>query len=177
MQLLNKISRLSLTLTTTLTLLVVQNVTGQANRDTPFYVDNINYDPNIPRPETVIGHPLGHRIARNDLLVQYLRTIAELTPRITVETMAYTHEGRPILALTITSPENHARIDAIKASHVALSDPNSGQEVDNDMPIITWLNYGVHGAEVSSTDSSMAVAYHLAAAPVSYTHLTLPTKA
>ena len=37
-------------------------------------------------------------------------------------------------------------------------------EVAEDMPVITWLNYGVHGAEVSSTDSSMAVAYHLAAA-------------
>ena len=164
MQLLIRISRLGLTLATTLTLLAAQNVTAQASRDAPFYVDNINYDPNIPRPETVIGHPLGHRIARNDLLVQYLRAVAELTPRITVETMAYTHEGRPILALTITSPENHAQIDGIKAAHVALSDPASDQEVNNDMPIITWLNYGVHGAEVSSTDSSMAVAYHLAAA-------------
>ena len=164
MQLLIRISRLGLALATTLTLLVAPNVTAQVSRDTPFYVDSINYDPNIPRPETVIGHPLGHRIARNDLLVQYLRIIAELTPRITVETMAYTHEGRPILALTITSPENHTRIDTIKAAHVALSDPTSRQEVDNDMPIITWLNYGVHGAEVSSTDSSMAVAYHLAAA-------------
>ena len=137
MQLLIRISRLGLALATTLTLLVAQNVTAQVSRDTPFYVDSINYDPNIPRPETVIGHPLGHRIARNDLLVQYLRNIAELTPRITVETMAYTHEGRPILALTITSPENHARIDTIKAAHVALSDPTSRQEVDNDMPIIT----------------------------------------
>ena len=90
--------------------------------------------------------------------------IANLSPRITVEDIALTHEGRPILGLTITSPENHARIDEIKAAHVALSDPESAQEVSEDMPVITWLNYGVHGAEVSSTDSSMAVAYHLAAA-------------
>ena len=136
----------------------------QVERDTPFYVPGLSFNPDIPRPETVIGHPLGHRIARNDLLVQYLRTIAELSPRITVEDIAYTHEGRPILGLTITSAENHARIDEIKAAHVALSDPQSAQEVDPDMPVVTWLNYGVHGAEVSSTDSSMAVAYHLAAA-------------
>ena len=139
-------------------------VFAQPQRDTPFYVDTISYDPAIPLPESVVGHPLGHRIARNDLLVQYLRRLAELSPRITVETMALTHERRPILALTITSPENHARIDEIKAAHVALSDPDSDQEVSAGMPVITWLNYGVHGAEVSSTDSSMAVAYHLAAA-------------
>jgi len=139
-------------------------VSAQTSRDTPFYVEGISYDSSIPRPESVIGHPLGHRIARNDLLVQYMRTIAEISDRITVETIAHTHEGRPILALTITTPENHARIDAIKAAHVALNDPESDQEVSADMPVVTWLNYGVHGAEVSSTDSSMAVAYHLAAA-------------
>ena len=136
----------------------------QVERADPFFADGVSYDPSIPRPETVIGHPLGHRIARNDLLVAYMRTIANLSPRITVEDIALTHEGRPILGLTITSPENHARIDEIKAAHVALSDPESAQEVSEDMPVITWLNYGVHGAEVSSTDSSMAVAYHLAAA-------------
>lgn len=133
-------------------------------RATPFYPPGIDFDPDIPRPESVIGHPLGERIARNDLLVRYLRMLAEMSPRITVEDIAYTHEGRPILGLTITSPENHQRLDAIKAAHVALSDPGSAQEVDADMPVVTWLNYGVHGAEVSSTDSSMAVAYHLAAA-------------
>ena len=133
-------------------------------RATPFYPPEIDYDPDIPRPESVIGHPLGERIARNDLLVRYLRMLAEISPRITVEDIAYTHEGRPILGLTITSPENHQRIDAIKAAHVALSDPASDREVDPDMPVVTWLNYGVHGAEVSSTDSSMAVAWHLAAA-------------
>ena len=149
---------------TGLALFALSSNAQQVERADPFFADGGSYDPNIPRPETVIGHPLGHRIARNDLLVAYMRTIANLSPRITVEDIALTHEGRPILGLTITSPENHARIDEIKAAHVALSDPESAQEVSEDMPVITWLNYGVHGAEVSSTDSSMAVAYHLAAA-------------
>lgn len=157
------------TLFTYFSLLVLASFTllaqgQQVDRDTPFYPPEITFDPDIPRPESVIGHPLGHRIARNDLLVQYMRRLAELSPRISAEEIAYTHEGRPILGLTITSPANHARIDEIRAAHVALSDPQSSQEVSEDMPIVTWLNYGVHGAEVSSTDSSMAVAYHLAAA-------------
>lgn len=136
----------------------------QVARDAPFYPPETAFDPAVPRPESVIGHPLGHRIARNDLLVRYMRGLAELSPRIAVEDIARTHEGRPILALTITSPANHRRIDEIRAAHTALSDAGSDQEVEPDMPVVTWLNYGVHGAEVSSTDSSMAVAYHLAAA-------------
>ncbi|MED5411300.1 MAG: M14 family zinc carboxypeptidase [Pseudomonadota bacterium] len=156
-------------------LMVFAHSTGIAQefRDTPFYVEGITYDSAIPRPESIIGHPLGHRIARNDLLVQYMLTIAEISDRITVETIAHTHEGRPILALTITAPENHNRIDEIKAAHLALNDPESDQEVAADMPVVTWLNYGVHGAEVSSTDSSMAVAYHLAAAQDSTIEETL----
>ena len=156
-------------------LIVLAYSTGvaQESRDTPFYVEGITYDSEIPRPESIIGHPLGHRIARNDLLVQYMRTIAEISDRITGETIAHTHEGRPILALTITTPENHSRIDEIKAAHLALNDPASDQEVTADMPVVTWLNYGVHGAEVSSTDSSMAVAYHLAAAQGSAMEETL----
>ncbi|MBT8147945.1 MAG: peptidase [Gammaproteobacteria bacterium] len=142
----------------------VGQVNGQTDRTAPFYVDTVQFDESIPRPESVIGHPLGHRITRNDLLVQYLRNLAELSPRISQEVIAHTHEGRPILGLTITSPANHARIDEIRQAHLALNDPDSDQEVTDDMPVITWLNYGVHGAEVSSTDSSMAVAYHLAAA-------------
>ena len=140
------------------------DASAQVYRDTPFYVEGITYDLSIPLPESIIGHPLGHRIARNDLLVQYMRTVAEMSDRITIETIAHSHEGRPILALTITSPENHRRIDEIKVAHLALNDPESSQEVTADMPVVTWLNYGVHGAEVSSTDSSMAVTYHLAAA-------------
>jgi hypothetical protein len=137
---------------------------SQVARDTPFYSDSVSFDQTIPRPEEIIGHPLGHRIARNDLLVRYMETLAEISPRVSSEVIAYTHERRPIIGLTITSPENHNRIDEIRAAHVALSDPNSSQELQDDMPVVTWLNYGVHGAEVSSTDSSMAVAYHLAAA-------------
>ena len=137
------------------------------------YPDDISYNPSIPRPEEIIGHPLGHRLTRNDLLVSYMRQLADVSDRVNVETIAKTHEGRDILMLTISLPENLARIDEIKAAHVALSDPSSDQVVTDDMPVVTWLNYGVHGAEVSSTDSSMAVAYYLAAAQGDYIEETL----
>lgn len=146
---------------------------AEIDRGKDIFPTDVNYNPNIPRPADIIGHPLGHRVARHDLLVEYMRTLGEKSDRVMVETIAKTHEGRDILMLTISSPENLARIDDIKAVHVALSDPNSNQEISDDMPVVTWLNYGVHGAEVSSADSSMAVAYHLAAAESDYMQETL----
>lgn len=137
---------------------------AQDNQHDSFYPNEVSYNSAIPLPDDIIGHSLGHRVARHDLLLKYMRTLAEVSNRVNVETIAKTHEGRDILMLTVSSSENLARIDEIKAAHVALSDPNSTQEIAEDMPVVTWLNYGVHGAEVSSTDSSMAVAYHLAAA-------------
>ena len=121
----------------------------QVERADPFFADGGSYDPSIPRPETVIGHPLGHRIARTIYWLPTCEQSQICLQELLLKTLLH-HEGRPILGLTITSPENHARIDEIKAAHVALSDPESAQEVSEDMPVITWLNYGVHGAEVSS---------------------------
>ena len=97
-------------------------------------------------------------------MVRYLMKLAEVSDRVTYEIIAYSHEKRPIVTLTITSPENRARLAEIKAAHLALSDPSSGQKITDGMPVVSWLNYGVHGAEVSSTDAAMPTAYYLAAA-------------
>lgn len=149
------------------------SVSAEIDRGKDIFPTDVNYNPDIPRPADIIGHPLGHRVARHDLLLEYMRTLGEKSDRVMVETIAKTHEGRDILMLTISSPENLARIDDIKAAHVALSDPNLNQDISDNMPVVTWLNYGVHGAEVSSNDSSMAVAYHLAAAESDYMKETL----
>ncbi|MFW6027749.1 MAG: M14 family zinc carboxypeptidase, partial [bacterium] len=74
------------------------------------------------------------------------------------------HEGRPILFLVATSPENHARLDEIRAAHLARTDPSAPPPDDEDAPVVVWLNYGVHGAESSGMDASLPVAWHLAAA-------------
>ena len=49
-----------------------------------------------------------------------------------------------------------------------LADPRAttraeAEAIIADQPAITWLSYGVHGNEISSTDASMLTAYHLLA--------------
>ena len=132
--------------------------------DAEMYPSDVTYDAAIPTPASVLGHELGAAPVRHHKLVEYITTVAAMSDRLTVETIGYTHERRPILFVVATSPGNHARIDDIRKQHVALTEPQSGQAVTGDMPVVTWLNYGVHGAEASGMDAALPFIYYLAAA-------------
>ena len=125
---------------------------------------DVSYDPEIPRPADFLGFELGLEPVRHHQLVDYISTVATMSDRLTVEVIGYSHERRPILFVIATSPQNHARLDQIKANHVALSEPSSPQPDIADMPVVSWLNYGVHGAESSGMDAALPFIYHLAAA-------------
>lgn len=126
-----------------------------------FLIEGVKYDASVATPESVLGHKLGEAPVRHHMLVSYITEIAEASPRMTVEVIGHTHERRPILFVVATSPQNHERIDQIRAAQVARTE--GGVAADN-MPAVTWLNYGVHGAEESGMDASLPVIYHLAAA-------------
>ncbi len=124
----------------------------------------IDYDPAIPTPEAVLGFKLGHEPVRHHQLVDYITRLAGISDRLSLEVIGYTHERRPILFVVATSTANHARLDDIRRQHVALSEPGQQTEVRDDMPAVTWINFGVHGAESSGMDAALPFVYHLAAA-------------
>ena len=132
--------------------------------DVDMYPSNVTYDATIPTPEDILGHELGEAPVRHHKLVEYITAVANLSDRLTVETIGYSHERRPILFVVATSPSNHARLDEIREQHIALTEPQTGSTVSPDMPVVTWLNYGVHGAEASGMDASLPFIYYLAAA-------------
>ncbi len=133
------------------------------------FVESADYDTTIPTPESVINHEVAERAVRYPALIRYLRVLAESSDRVFLTKYGQTHEGRDLYYLTITSPENHKRLDQIKADNAKLSDPrllNSGRvdQLIETLPAVAWLNYSIHGDELSSTDAGMYVSYHLAAA-------------
>lgn len=132
--------------------------------DAELYPADVRYDQGIPSPEAFLGRPLGSAPVRHHELVEYITSVAEMSDRLTVEVIGYSHERRPILFVVATSPENQRRIDDIKAQHVGLTEPAIDEQVSAEMPVVTWLNYGVHGAESSGMDASLPTVYHLAAA-------------
>ncbi len=132
--------------------------------DAEMFPADVSYDPAIPTPEAFLGFKLGHEPVRHHQLVDYITLVAGLSDRLSLEVIGYTHERRPILFLVAASPANHARLDAIREQHAALSEGRGNPAIAPDMPIVTWLNYGVHGAESSGMDASLPFVYHLAAA-------------
>ena len=123
------------------------------------------YNPNIPTPQEIIGFEVGFRHVRHDQLVNYMYALAEASDRITIQEYARTHGFRPLLLLTVTSPENHGRIDQIRESHVKLVNPEISRDMDvENMPVVVWQGFSVHGNEPSGTNASMLTAYYLAAA-------------
>ena len=136
-----------------------------ANQEDPysFYPEGVTFNASIPDPEEFLGFKLGHKPVPHHRLVSYLETLADVSDRVSLEARGYTHEGRPVFLVIITSPENHARLDEIQKTHVALTDPSRNQPITDDMPVVTWLTYGVHGAEASGMDAVIPTAYYLAA--------------
>ncbi len=126
-----------------------------------FQVEGVEYDSAIPAPEARFGFGLGERPVRPDQMFSYLTEIANMSDRISVETIGYSHEYRPIQFFVVTSPDNHARLDEIREAHLAQLDPDVPA---GDGPGIYWINYGVHGAESSGMDAAIPTLYHFAAA-------------
>ncbi len=121
------------------------------------------YDPDVPRPSAVLGYEVGEWHVRPDQLNAYMRAVAASSPRVTVSVQGWTHEQRPQLLLAITSPRNHARLEEIREQRRGLVDPRLPAPELEELPVVIWLGYSIHGNEPSGANASMLMAYHLAA--------------
>lgn len=127
--------------------------------------DDVTYNSNIPTPEEILGAQLGEWHVRHDQLVNYMYAVAEASDRVTITEYARTYENRPLLMLTITSPQNHRNIDDLKEEHMKLTDASVSDQLDlSTMPAVVTMSYSVHGNEPSGSNASLAVVYYLAAA-------------
>ena len=136
--------------------------------DLNYYIpSDQNYNDNIPTPKDIIGHEVGQWHVTHDKLVEYMKVLAKSSDRITLEDRGRTFEGRPLLLLTITSPNNHSRIDNIRKRHIEGTN-DSSLDVTND-PIIVYQGFSIHGNEPSGSNAALAVAYYLAASTSSAT--------
>ncbi|MFQ5525523.1 MAG: M14 family zinc carboxypeptidase [Thermoanaerobaculia bacterium] len=132
-------------------------------------VDLPELDPSVPSPAEHLGYPLGSRFTHHERIVDYLERLAEASPRVRIREYGRTYEGRPLELLTISSPENLARLDSVQAELQSLARAAELPEEETDalvdtVPIAVWLAYGVHGNESSSAEAAMAAAYVFAAA-------------
>ncbi len=159
---------LRLALATTLILLNFTATRAIAQDDFVFW-PNASYDPAIPSVEDVLGYRTGDRITWHRDVIRYFEALQQAAPdRVSVFRYAQSWEGRDLIYVVVTSAANMARIDDVKAGMQRLTDPRQttraeAEEIIANQPAVTWLSYGVHGNEISSTDAAMLTAYHLLA--------------
>ncbi len=127
-----------------------------------FLPNDVQYNQDIPTPESVIGHEIGDWHISHDKLVTYMYALANASDRITIENRGTTFEGRPLLLLYITSEANHSKLEDIRKEHLSLTETNS-TNTDN-LPIVVYQGFSIHGNEPSGSNAAMVAAYYLAAA-------------
>ena len=136
------------------------------------------YDANVPRPHTVLGYQLGEKFTMHHMLMRYLDRLAAASPRVRLDTVGHTFEGREVMMVIVTSEQNQRRIDQIRADAQRIADPRGATQAQLDafiarMPSIVWLGYTVHGPEASGVEAAIGMLYQLAAGQDAETRMIL----
>ncbi|MEZ4417731.1 MAG: M14 family metallopeptidase [Gemmatimonadota bacterium] len=122
----------------------------------------------VPTPEAYFGFRMGSdgRLARWDKMVEYYRMLGEASDRMAVWEMGPTTLGNPFLALIVTSPANHARLDEYQRLNALLADPRAASEAQIEAAIRTGRAVVVqslclHSTEVAAGQTAVELAYDL----------------
>ena len=129
---------------------------------------NGSYDPSIDHPNEFLDFNYGERVASPEQIENAINTYKQQSNKIKVLNYAVSHEGRPLHALIISSPENIAQIDGIKENLSSLSDARitndrEAKKIIDSLPAIAWMAYSIHGNETSGSDAALGLIYHLIA--------------
>lgn len=138
---------------------------SQTNFDLSYFLkDHNSYNQEIPKPSdfTLGNQEIGNSHISHDRLVNYMTALANSSDRISISKRGKTFEGRPLILLTVTSKENHQKIESIRKEHLSLNTNNSKKDY-SQMPVVLYQGYSIHGNEPSGSNAAMLYAYHLAA--------------
>ncbi len=133
--------------------------------DSYYLPQQVRYNPAIPTPQQYFGFQVGDWHIQYEQLLGYIKKVASLSDRFQMKEYGKTYENRPLWLLTVSSPQNLGRIEQIKTEHHKLTEPDQASSVSIDnMPLVVWMGYSVHGNEASGTNAVPMVVYYLAAA-------------
>ena len=128
-----------------------------------FLPGDVAYNPNIPTPEQFFKQQLGEWHLTYGQVLDYMKEIVRISERAIMYEYARSYENKPLVHLVFTSAENHGNLEELKRLHLRYAEPEESIPVDG-VPLVVSLTYGVHGNEASGSNSSVLMAYYLAAA-------------
>jgi len=135
----------------------------------PASVDSLPLDPKVPSPQqyfgTIIGAPgVMHHTTE---IYGYFAALAKATPRVALDTLGRSEEGRAIILVIVGDSATVARRNAYRELTARLADPRTlpaselDRVLDRAKPIY-YVNAGLHSAEMGSPEMVMELAYRLA---------------
>ena len=129
---------------------------------------NANYDLSIDHPNKFLDFKYGERVATPEQIEDAINAYKKQSNKIKVINYGTTHEGRPLHALIISSPDNIAQLETIKQNLSALSDARKtsdreAKKIIDSLPAVAWMAYSIHGNETSGADAALGLIYHLIA--------------
>lgn len=128
-----------------------------------------SYSAEVPRPQGILRFDIGEQHTTYAQMEQVIHAIAKTAAdRVKIYEIGTTHENRMQNIVAISSPENMARIDQIRANVAKLTDPRTtsaseAAQIAENTPAIAWMAYTIHGNESASFETMMQVIYQLAA--------------
>ena len=121
------------------------------------------FNENIESPEEFLGYEIGDQHTRHDLILAYFKYLSSVSEKANLINYGKTHEGRSLILLSISSSENLKNLEEIKTEHLKSTIPGSIKTINENLPIIINLGYGIHGNEPSGSEAALLTAYTLIA--------------
>ncbi|RRA49144.1 M14 metallopeptidase family protein [Acidipila sp. EB88] len=122
----------------------------------------------VTSPEQAFGFKPGtdRKLADWTQLTAYFKTLGTQSDRIRYEEVGKTTEGRPFIAVTISSAENIAHLDEYRKIQAQLADPRVTTEEQAKALIargktVLVVTCNVHSTEIASSQSATEFAYRL----------------
>jgi len=131
-------------------------------------VDYLPASDTVPNPEKILGEVIGTPDILHDSseVEQYLRAVAEASPRVILFSIGDTDEGKNHITVAVSDEANMSRIERIKEIMALLADPRKFREADADKLLeeglpVYWVTGGLHSPECGSPEMLMEMTYRL----------------
>jgi hypothetical protein len=141
--------------------------TGEAKYGSPL-VDHLPRVAGIPTPMDVLGYYIGApaKLTYYADILKFYRALAKASPRVKVETIGKSDEGRELVVVWISSDENIRNLAQNRANLAKIADPRGMSEAEvraimaNTKPHYHFMG-GLHSGETGPSEMLMELAYRL----------------
>jgi hypothetical protein len=132
-------------------------------------VDHLPVVKGIPSPKAVLGYHIGapYKLTYYADILKYYRALAAATPRVKIETIGKSDEGRELVVVWVSSDENIKNVQKNRESLAKIADPRRltpdqiKQLIATTKPHYHFMG-GLHSGETGPSEMLMELTYRLA---------------